>query len=494
MDETILYHAGHFGYIIRFIAHHLTEYPKSNVIIAVDTSSMPDKAAEYIKSLQPRLRDNIKFIFYTDRVFYDYQDTNSLRNAIESTFDQFLSSNDVNIDTVSKIYSGYDSQNAFCMYLIMKKRHFTLCDFSGETVQKSRSGKSPASRAYSVLQKNIYYKNELVDEVIWFHPPREPIEKKQTLYDLPKKIRSLSEYDKNWIIHLYSLDDLVFNKTINVIMFRAGRTGFTKRDFVFYHKIICECIGIEPTDFIVKCHPRYVLSANLIKDIFPNSTIISAYAPAEVLNIIPNLRINNLITSSNSTNVDISDRQIILPYESVPYFKFFSKTIVAAHLCAGNNIVPIYPNKDEIYGLYDIIINNCPLHPSLSNSNILSKTIIFDDADELAKKFDTGQMFLITNIDEHIFLLLDSAIIPHVFVIQIETRNLVERRDYMAIITNEPNFSFSFTYELKLSGIKIKTTTIPGRKILNKILESSATFKAYKEYQNVQTLISNHNK
>ncbi len=305
----VIYHAGHYAYISKFIVHKLKNHKKEPAIILFDCSTCSDDSLSFlVNSTDELLKIGVSIIIYNDRQeFGNYSDKKELIYAIREYFDNLLSEVTTNN---SPTYSGYDSRNAFCIYLNLIKQNYIVFDdglFNTVKGNKPLTIRNNCDLIYSQLIKEynvLSYQNEYVTKVIWFNSQITNIEKQSENFDFYATLNELGRSEVNFLINLYGIKELTKNKNNNtLIVFSGGwslKNNHATRSeyYALYQRIIAHYCSSDD-NVIIKTHPNFEIGNIDMFTYFNNVEKISGHVPFELL-LSDNVNINRIITTSDT--------------------------------------------------------------------------------------------------------------------------------------------------------------------------------------------------
>ncbi|MCB5272407.1 MAG: hypothetical protein LHW56_11280, partial [Candidatus Cloacimonetes bacterium] len=131
--KTVLYHAGHYGFVSKFLIHKMSRHDNDRAIILVDCTFASPETREFLSGWKEENGSGCEIITYADRAFWDYKSIDEVRQAIIEFFDNLICKLDLSIKSVDYIYSGYDGLNAFAVYLCTQGVKYVAFDVLGNT-------------------------------------------------------------------------------------------------------------------------------------------------------------------------------------------------------------------------------------------------------------------------------------------------------------------------------------------------------------------------
>lgn len=299
----ILYHIGHFGALSKALLIHLTYHKNDKCVIIIDQIIFNDEGKAFIKNFSIRAKDFAKVITYSDIEFINEKSVISTEKHIKLFFDKMFSDYSIRLSEFKKIYSMFDTYNAFAAYVQMNNIPIIFID------------------AFGNLEKNRYYLNnkeqwQFYDEVIYkyralgfdnpncriIYSTRENDSDKLNFENLKNL---LSEEEKKKLLFLYGYEsDTKTPEYCNLLVFSSGwicsEKKINKANYFYYYQLLLDLFCDNTRKILLKPHPNTSISKEEALNFFDNAEIIPGYFPSEFIDLLPNYEITNILSTSSS--------------------------------------------------------------------------------------------------------------------------------------------------------------------------------------------------
>jgi len=430
------------------------------------------------------MNNRVNIIFFTDLVFHNIENLPILNQTIIETFDNLLSDNNLDPKTLDVIYSGYDVDNAFTYYLMVKGFPFKLFDTVGITESPRSIFYRNRFPTYSKMQDYVYSQHGNISEIIWLDGPQYEISIKQSCFNVSEKLMKLSEADKDFLVSAYSLPQIDTDGK-NLILLRGGHPTINKLQFLQYHRIMCEIVGFNTANVIVKTHPRYEINAETIRYVFKNAETLHSYYPIELFDVLPSFNVHDIFSTSSTFSFTHYENIISVPRDFLIYCKNFAKAILLSHIINITNPDIINYEQTECSSFYSFIVKNSVIQiPMCCKTNCNQLFVADESLVKLLKSFEKLNKYIIfcDDVIKHYKMLLDPQLSENVVFLRIRLQNSIIDNQYVALITDLKDYDPTFRILLKRSGIKVTVNRISSNNIIN-IVNRSDIISAQNEYE-----------
>jgi len=308
-SKQILFVLNHWGGFSNMMMLRTTIHAHDEAIILVP---------EYIKRdfvLNKMVKNGLisAVITFDDRLFFKSTTTELLLDGILRYYDTLLYDNNLCLQNISDIYIVCDMTNTFGIYLLEKRKVFTIYEIvRNATLLRTRydGGFKDGwiGEPYYKYQKEkgllcgekgncniIIHSNSDVKKIIKELPKCTIIDfDDYSIYNKETIDRILSCFDTD----LSCLDSEVQLVILNSQDMCNGHSLYTRNQSIYAFQLLLEYFGKTKLKRVIKPHPSDTVEE--LKDYFLESTFIDADFPIEYIRLQKNVQISELLSISSS--------------------------------------------------------------------------------------------------------------------------------------------------------------------------------------------------
>ena len=352
--KTVLYHAGHYGFVSKYLIHKMSRHDNDRAIILVDCTFASPETREFLSGWKEDNGSGCEIITYADGTFWKYKAVEEVRQAIIEFFDNMMCKLDLNIKSVDYIYSGYDGLNAFAAYLCTQGVKYVAFDVLGNTTNfrlaesfydNKRVRYTNTAQAYLDLMKEydvLTARSEYVSSILFTDVSRTTNVRDYEYFDYISDIKSLSTTNKERLRKIYQLDKISLSKGVVVplrsyatvkysgVEYDSNITPFQK--FLWIYRVVVDCFHDSEDTIILKAHPNYALPADVVNT-FPNSIYVGGHVPFDLMEVTGLKNLKFLSIGGTSPSFSTVKEIICLPENffsaSLQLFAMLSSYIIS---------------------------------------------------------------------------------------------------------------------------------------------------------------------
>lgn len=306
--KYVIYHAGHYGYIVKSIIHAFHYHPNENLLILFDEINCSEKTLIFLKTNLNQFNFG-KIIIYSENNFWKDVTEKEEEEYIVQYFDNMLKG--IELKNISNIYSGFDDRNAFAAYLHLKNIPYAIFDVNSQTYWEMYDRidhAHPNWFAYNLILRKYRCLNnnaKNVKEILWDRPNHKDVDGKQnTTISFNKLFNTLTSEQKTKIKNYYKLPQLTDDRSLLLLSSShftySGpellRTLKLEDRFTFPYYLVLDLLNIDFKTLIVKSHPFYDLGSDKTQELFPNCTYLEGFVPADILEASEDFKIREVIS------------------------------------------------------------------------------------------------------------------------------------------------------------------------------------------------------
>lgn len=320
----VIYHLGHYGFFSKAITHKLTFHKGEETVYLIDLVLCSSTVIEFLKKNGFAFHDQGlgKIITYSDKDFIDINDKNELKEKIILTFDKLFIENGIDNLKKAEIYTGFDTFNAFGIYLGIKGLSYTQMELGKGLLEINRYGLNNKKiydellKEYDVLSSG----NSLVKSVLRVKDGRGKVLEKDVLIDYQNLQKQLSEEEKDKILNCFGMKELqkkggVFNLIVCSSFWVILNLKMSIIVYQRIYRLIMDIFEIDDYPWIIKTHPSADFKIEGWDYWKQEDTLISAFFPVDYMPLLDNIQICAVYATSSTGIQDIypDKRKINLP-------------------------------------------------------------------------------------------------------------------------------------------------------------------------------------
>lgn len=405
----IVYHIGHFGALSKALLIHFNLHKNSRCIFLIDTILCNAETIKFLAEFTHKVKDFSDVIIYSDGVFKNSKSVEELKTNLVNYFSNLLLNNSIDLSSAEKIYTMFDTFNAFAAYCLMKKVPLIFVDAFG-ILNKNR---------YKLNGDNWKYYDELMEELGALgydckDKNSSILIKDNTVNSIDEnKINfnclqdNLSLCEKERILDLYGFNPNKYNAALcNLVVFSSGwvitNKKINREEYFYFYQLLCDFFCGSGEKLLLKPHPNMIFTQDEANNYFDNSIVLPNYFPSEFITFIKNLQIKQILsTSSTGIPNDIYGCRSFISFEIFYETSVFKRLYFALQI--EKFLQPTY-NKYYHFGLHNKFVWGM-------QDNVFSKTKLNSTWASL-KDFAADSITIIDNYlwngDKYRAILIDS--------------------------------------------------------------------------------------
>ena len=395
--KYVLYNMSHYGYLSAFLLHKDIYHKNEHAVLI--SSKLEAQTKEFLD------KKGNKIPFFDK--YFDYEinsnenlDENVMENKILLFFDKLFETNGYDINIFSQIYSGFDINHPFGVYLSLKGIKHNLFDISmvtsipnvdhivANTTMRRLLAKHNATSGYSPLVKKVIFTS--ADSLTGVKQNAEkfnlPVKERIPILD-QEKIQffthkgAINKINRDSVETLKQFFDITFeNEGGTTLLFMASKffveelrldkkyEGIISAEdvFLYAYKIMLDYLfDFFGEKLISKPHPYVGIDKEKLSIAFQSRKYISGYVPAELLSLF-DLNIHSVINVGSMAGVTVASKNSIF----VPrmFFYYFEKMhslhlalSIAKHIRSKTTAVNLNCVELSEYLPSNILIEGAPL-------------------------------------------------------------------------------------------------------------------------------------
>lgn len=304
--KMIVYYSEHYGYIFRFILHKAAYHKSEDAVIL--TTANNKSTNEFLSEMDLSLL-GIRIITFDEKSAEGGDVSKPYDSRVQEFFDNLLKEHNIDLHICSEIHCGYHIKPLFCYYLICNSLKFTVWSLDNIIATSPKTFVNKSGESNPVI---LDYTNDCVGHIIWCKSDHPDISKANEWFDISEAIRYLDKKCKKQLISAYKMNFDFSDKSTNVLVMcnDVPRHDLSKYDFITLHKLYLYYFGISNDKLIVKPHPNYNISDEDLKSFFPKAVIMPGHIPFELLNLVSDLKVNMLLSTSGTIQSFLTNRSI----------------------------------------------------------------------------------------------------------------------------------------------------------------------------------------
>lgn len=327
-DRFILYHVGHFGFLINCLLHKLVYHPDDKAIFILDKVIAAKESTDDFQKVQNNFSYIGVFFFYNDReILMNSSFEKNPEKVITDYFDKFLRQSGINLSDMEEIYSAFDTYCAFGVYLSVKGIRYNMIECTPcQCRNRKRYFLNPKIPKYDeIIEKYscLSADSKFCKKLISYDDTN--YQAVETVYNnAPAKlIRRLQDDEIDKLVVAYDLNIETENDSLLYILqssWFSGALGLPYPDGYLYinKKILDLFVTDENRKIIIKPHPNCDFPMEKWKQEFPGFIVIPGYFPSLLIPNIKGLNISKVFTTGSTGSNDLS-----IPTVEIPCGQFF---------------------------------------------------------------------------------------------------------------------------------------------------------------------------
>ena len=380
---------GHFGSLSKTLLIHLNFYKNERCVFLFDTILCNQETKDFIEGFASRVKDFAEVITYSDIVFADETSTENVRAHINDYFDKLLTDNNIDLLSEEKIYTMFDTFNAFAAFCLMNNVPITFVDAFG-VLGKCRYKLNGARWVhYDELLSSLGAlgygcKNEHC-KFLYKDLAVQLIEGEKINFDSLQK-----NLDKNataYLLNLYGFDNEDSSAELcDLVVFSSGWIMGDKKidraEYFYYYRLLLDFFGDSGNKILLKPHPNINITQEEADKYFHNSFVLPNYFPSEFIPFVNKFQVRQVLaTSGSGVPKDIYACKYFIAFEIFYETAVFKRLYFALQL--EKFLQPIYNkffhhgmHNKFVWGLQDNIFSKSRLRSVWASLNVFEPNSI----------------------------------------------------------------------------------------------------------------------
>ena len=303
----IIYHIGHFGALSKALLLHFNLHKNDNCVFLFDTILCNQETKDFLKGFTDKVKNFANVVTYSDDVFKDEQSYEGVQNNIDNFFTKLFELNRVDIYSAKKIYTMFDTFNAFGGYCLLHNISLTFVDAFGmfgkdryylngeHWVHYDRFLFSVGALGYNCKSANCDF---LIKDT-----SVKLIENGKINFDSLKN--NLDAVTIDWLLDLYgfSNDDSVVELS-NLVIFSSGwiiaKRKMSREEYFYYYQLLLDFFCDSDGKILLKPHPNINFTQAEADKYFSNSLVLPNYFPSEFIPFLKKFQVRQVLSTSSS--------------------------------------------------------------------------------------------------------------------------------------------------------------------------------------------------
>lgn len=392
--DLILYHVGHFGFLINCLLHKLVYHPDAKAIFILDKVIANKETIANLMGVQHNFAYIGVFYFYNDReIICDIDLEKNPEKVITEYFDNFLDQCNISLNLFSEIYSVFDTYCAFGVYLSIKGIRYNMIEC---IPSQCRSRKryflnteipkyDEVIEKYSCLSADSAFCKKLISYDDTEYKPVETV-----CNNAPSKlIKRLQSDEIDKLISAYEVKIKSGEESTLYILqsgYLSGQAGLCfPKGYLYINKKILDLFTVyESEKIIIKPHPNADFPMEIWEREFPGLSVIPGYFPSFLVPYIKGININKILTTGSTGSSETDIPTIEIPCNQFfPNYPLMNKLYVAICL---SKYLKISKEKFFHYGLHNKLtwaltekIYGCKFNSTWSNLKFSADSLTIID-------------------------------------------------------------------------------------------------------------------
>lgn len=390
----IVYHIGHFGALSKALLIHFNYHKNERCIFLVDTILCNPETIKFLEEFTLKVKDFSDVILYSDAIFKNSKSIKELKNNISDFFSNLLLENSIDLSSVDKIYTMFDTFNAFAAYCLLNNIPLIFVDVFGMLNKNRYRLNGEHWKYYDALLENLgalgYDCKAKNCSILIKDSSISSLERNKINFAYLQNSLSLAEKEK--VLELYGFNQNKANTELcNLLVFSSGwiltDKKISREEYFYFYQLLCDFFCGFGEKILLKPHPNMTFTQEEANNYFDNSLVLPNYFPSEFIPFIKNLQIKQILaTSSSGIPNGIYGCRSFIAFEIFYEISVFKRLYFALQL--ERFLQPIY-NKYYHYGLHNKFVWGM-------QDNVFSKSNLRSEWASL-KDFEPNSVTIIDN-------------------------------------------------------------------------------------------------
>ena len=416
----VLYHLGHYGFFSCCITHKLSYHKDERTVYLMDEILTSPSVTVYIDRIKSRFEQTEigTIITYTDKQFTGLQTEDELQDAILSFFDKLLSENGIVMDKLSAVYSGFDTYNAFGIYLGIRQIPYMVMEMGKGNLEQNRyhtnhlGAYDTLAERYRVLSSD----NPLVTAVLRLEDGRGKILEKDRLISYQSLEQVMPEEDIKRILYCFEMEQYVEREGAYQLLICSSywiifHLHLRVEDYQqVYHELV-DLSEKEELPVLIKPHPSADFDSSSWENWRSENILMPGAFPSNYLSFLKGVKVCGIVGSSSTGLRDLCSRAETVDMKLIPLFQNRKELVPAFLAVQIARQVSSHRTRLHLYGIHTEFMQDVVdcfwqkgMHLRGINPSIL-RGDIFTFIDCVPKGSSKDLNVALRNADEHVKVL-----------------------------------------------------------------------------------------
>ena len=303
----IIYHIGHFGALSKALLIHLNYHKDRRCVFLIDTFLCNHETKNFLQELSDRVKDFAAVVLYSDGEFANEPGKEELKKHLIEFFTALLQENGIDLQQAEKIYTMFDTYNAFGIYALIEHIPLTFVDIAGVMGKDRYKARGEEWKYYDELLAEygaLGYgcRNENCDFIYRDDALQVPQEGKISFNVLKN---NLSKGEEEFLLSIYSFSAAKsVQKLCNLVVFSSGwiiaNKKMDRREYYYYYQLALDFFAQAGNGILLKPHPNTWIAQADAEKYFDNCVVLPSYFPSEFISLLRDYQIQQVISTSLS--------------------------------------------------------------------------------------------------------------------------------------------------------------------------------------------------
>ena len=302
----VVYHIGHFGALSKALMIHLTLHRKGKCSFLIDTTLCNHESREFLSGFASRAAEFASVVVYSDREFIDETGLDSIKKHVNSYFSELLRKNGIDLKKAEKIYTMFDTFNAFGAFALMNNIPLVFVDVFGVMAKDRYRPRGPQWTFYDELLKEVgalgYGCKNKNCVFLYRDNAAAPIGEGKINFEALRL--GLDSGAIEILLKLYGFDPVEGGELCNLLVFSSGwimaNKKIDKQKYFYYYQLALDFFAQSGHRLLLKPHPNMEISEEEAKKYFGDALVIPGYFPSEFIPFLKGVQVEQVIATSLS--------------------------------------------------------------------------------------------------------------------------------------------------------------------------------------------------
>lgn len=302
----IVYHIGHFGALSKALLIHLALHRNEKCAILIDTLLCNHETKNFIGGFTERAARFATIIPYSDDEFKDETGLESIKTHVQNFFSRILQEHGVDLKQAEKVYTMFDTFNAFGAYALMEHIPLTFVDAFGVLAKDRYRPRGPQWTYYDELLEEVGAlgygcKNENCS-FLYRDSVAEGIGEGKIDFETLRM--RLDGEAIGVLLDLYGFNPEGNGELCNLLVFSSGwimaNKKIDKQGYFYYYRLALDFFAQSGHKVLLKPHPNTGITQAEAEKYFGDALVIPSYFPSEFIPFLKGVQVDQVIATSLS--------------------------------------------------------------------------------------------------------------------------------------------------------------------------------------------------